>query len=140
METRSLLIIAILVFSCAGVVNSIWFGLELKRFVDRTPILVSRLHMMRFKKVVAHQMYAALFQIVLLSTPPILFVVGLMLEVLYGSDILFVIVPSAIIIIVAAISRTWETRAKILPTATPEMSQERDAIVRTWLRKPWPDW
>ncbi len=96
--------------------------------------------MMRFKKVVAHQMYAALFQIVLLSTPPILFVVGLMLEVLYGSDILFVIVPSAIIIIVAAISRTWETRAKILPTATPEMSQERDAIVRTWLRKPWPDW
>lgn len=133
-------ITAILVFAFAGVANSIWFGLELKRFLDRNPVLGNHLQMIRFKKAVAHQMYAALLQIVLLSVPPVIFVVGLMLEILYGSDFLFIVLPSAVILIVAAISRRWETRAKNMRTGTPEMAEERDGIVRTWLRKPWPDW
>ena len=140
MDTRSILIAAILFFAFAGVANAIWFGLELKRFLDRNPVLGTRLQMMRFKKAVAHQMYAALLQIVLLSIPPVIFVAGLMLEILWGSDFLFIVFPSAIILIVAAISRRWETQAKNMRTGTPEMAEERDAIVQTWRRKPWPDW
>ena len=140
MDTRSLLILGIIGFSAAGVMNSIWFGLELKRFVDRTPVLASHLDMMRFKKVVSHQMHAALFQIVLLSAPIVIFITGMMFEFLTGSDILLVVVPSVIILIVGVIFRKLEMRAKTMPTASPEIGAERDAIVRTWLRKPLPDW
>ena len=140
MDTRSLFILGILGFAAIGVANSIWFGLELKRFIDRTPVLATHLDMMRFKKVVSHQMYAALLQIVLLSAPLVIFFTGMMFEFLNASDIFVIIIPSVIVLIVAAISRRWETRAKIMPTASPEIQAEREAIVHTWLRKPFPDW
>jgi len=140
MDTRSLFILGIFGFAAVGVANSLWFGMELKRFVDRTPVLASHLDMMRFKRVVSHQMYAALLQIVLLSAPLVIFFTGMMFEFLAGSDIFVIIIPSVIILIVAGISRKWETRAKTIPTADPELQKQRDAIVHTWLRKPLPDW
>jgi len=140
MDTRSLFIFGILGFATAGLMSSVWFGLELKKFVDRTPILATHLDMMRFKRVVSHQMYAALLQVVLLSAPIVIFFTGMMFDFLTASDIFVIIVPSVIILIVAAFTRKWETRAKTMPTASPEIKAERDAIVHTWLRKPLPDW
>jgi len=140
MDTRTLFIVGILGFAFAGVVNSLWFGLELRRFVDRTPVLASRLDMMRFKKVVSHQMYAALVQLVVLSAPIVIFAAGIMFKVLGGTDFLFIIIPSVVILVLAGITRRWETRAKTIPVADPEIEAERNTIVHTWLRKPWPDW
>ena len=123
-----------------AVVNAFWFGTELKNFVSSTPRLESSHDIERFKTVVAHQMYAALVQFVLLAAPPIVFFVGVFRSVLSPSDILYIIGPSAVILIVAAIYRSEEKRAKSIPTADPELERQRDAIIHTWLRKPLPDW
>ncbi len=123
-----------------AVVNAVWFGTELKSFLTSTPRLESSRDIERFKTVVAHQMYAALVQIALLAAPPIAFFVGIFRGVLGPSDLLYIIGPSAIILVVAAMYRGHEKRAKSLPTADPELERQRDAIIHTWLRKPWPDW
>ena len=140
MDPRSLCLLGMLGLPAAAVFNALWFGTELKNYVSSTPRLESSHDLERFKTVVAHQMYAALAQIVLLAAPPIIFFAGIILGVLSPSDILYVIGPSAIIIIVAAMYRSWEKRAKTIPTADPELQKQRDAIVHTWLRKPFPDW
>jgi len=140
MEPRSLYLMAMLGLPALAVVNAFWFGTELKNFVDSTPRLESSHDIERFKTVVAHQMYAALIQIVLLATPPIVYFIGIFRGVLSPSDIVFIIGPSAVILIVAAIYRPHEKRAKTIPTADPELERQRDAIIHTWLRKPLPDW
>jgi hypothetical protein len=123
-----------------AVVNAFWFGTELKNFLSSTPRLESSHDLERFKTVVAHQMHAALIQIVLLATPPIVFFVGIFRGVLSPSDLLYIIGPSAVILIVAAMYRGHEKRAKSIPTADPELEKQRDAIIHTWMRRPWPDW
>lgn len=140
MDIRTILIAGIVVFAAAGVVNSVWFGRQLKRYVLSTRMLSSDLDVFRFKKVVANQMRAALFQIVLLSMPIVVFISGIMFKALYPGDIFFVIIPSLVILAVAAYFRSWEMRARNVPVATPELLDQRDAIVRTWLRKALPDW
>lgn len=135
-----MLLLVMLGLPAAAVVNAVWFGTELKNFVTTTPRLESSHDLERFKAVVGRQMYAALAQIVLLATPPIAYALGLVFGVLRPSDVVYVIFPSAVIIIVAAVYRGWEKRAKTIPTADPEIQRQRDAIIHTWLRKPWPDW
>ncbi len=131
---------AMLGLPALAVVNAFWFGTELKNFLSSTPRLESSHDLERFKTVVAHQMYAALIQIVLLATPPIVFFFGIFRGVLNPSDLLYIIGPSAVILIVAAMYRGHEKRAKSIPTADPELEQQRDAIIHTWMRRPWPDW
>jgi hypothetical protein len=140
MDTRTICLLAILGCMATAIVNSLWFGFELRRFAATTTVIESEHQMESFKRVVGNQMYAALFQIVLLSAPLVVFFTGLMLGALHASDILFVVVPSAVIIVIAAIFKTWENRLKTIAVATPELLAERDAVVHTWLRKPWPSW
>jgi len=140
MEPRSLYLLAMLGLPALAVVNAFRFGTELKNFVDSTQRLESSHDIERFKTVVAHQMYAALLQIVLLAAPLVIFGVGVVRGVLNPPDILYIIGPSAVILIVAAMYRGHEKRAKSILTADPELERQRDAIVHTWLRKPLPDW
>jgi hypothetical protein len=140
MDTRILLIIGVVGFAAIGVANSIWFGLQLKNYANRTASLESDLDLFRFKKMVAKQMYAALAQIVVLSAPIVIFIAGIMFEALRGSDIVYVIVPSVVIIILGGFFRGWEKHVRSVPAATPELAEQRDAVVRTWLRKALPDW
>jgi len=140
MDPRTIYVFFMVALPAIGVLNAFWFGTELKKFVASTPILASSRDIEEFKTTVAHQMYAALAQIALLATPPILYFAGLFTGVLRPSDFVFILVPSVLIIAVAAIYRGEEARAKTLPATDPELERQRDAIVRTWMRKPWPDW
>jgi hypothetical protein len=140
MDPRSPYLLVMLGLPALAVLNALWFGLELKNFLSATPRLNSSRDLEGFKVVVAHQMYAALVQIVLLATPPIVFFIGVFRKVLSPSDILYIIGPSAVILIVAAMYRGQEKHAKIIPTTDPELERQRDAVVQTWLRKPLPDW
>ncbi len=140
MDPRTIYLLLMVALPAIGVLNAFWFGNELKSFIASTPKLASSRDMEEFKTVVAHQMYAALAQIVLLATPPILYFAGLFQGVLRPSDIVFILVPSMVILAVAAIYRGGEARAKTMPATDPELERQRDAIVQTWMRKPWPDW
>ncbi|HSN56286.1 MAG TPA: hypothetical protein VLT32_16590 [Candidatus Sulfomarinibacteraceae bacterium] len=140
METRIILLAAILTCFAAALLNALWFGLELRRFSKRTRILASTADLEEFKRVVGNQMRAALAQIGLLALPAVLFAVGLVLEEFEAGDILFIIVPSALVVVLAMVFRTWEVDVRSIRVVGPELAAERDAIVTTWRRKPLPDW
>jgi hypothetical protein len=140
METRIILLAAILTCFAAALLNALWFGLELRRFSKRTRILASTADLEEFKRVVGNQMRAALAQIGLLALPAVLFAAGLVLEEFDAGDILFIIVPSALVVVLAMVFRTWEVEVRSIRVVGPELAAERDAIVTTWRRKPLPDW
>jgi hypothetical protein len=140
METRVILLAAILTCFAAALLNGLWFGLELRRFSKRTRVLASTADLEEFKRVVGNQMRAALAQIGLLALPAVLFAAGLVLEELDAGDILFIIVPSALVVVLAMVFRTWEVDVRSIRVVGPELAAERDAIVTTWRRKPLPDW
>ena len=137
---RTVYLAVILGLPVIAAINALWFGAELKRFADRIPRLETPLEMTRYRRLIARQMYAALFQLLLLAIPPIVFFYGLVHRVLMGTDLLFVIVPSAVIIIIAQLNRRHEARVRNIPADNEQFAAERDEIVRTWVRKPLPDW
>ena len=136
---RQVLIWLMLLLPAAGVVNGLWFSSELKRFLDRVPMLASSHHVEQFKQVVARQMYAALVQLVILALPPVVFFCGLVMGALGLADVLFVIIPSAVVLVVAMAMRPTELKARSIPAADPELERQRDLIVDTWLKKAVPD-
>lgn len=136
---RSTYLMLMLLLPAIAAVNALYFGAELRRFAMEVPRLESSHHLERFKQVVARQMYAALVQIVLLGLPAVVFVVGIARGALTAGDILFVVIPAAVIILIAQVNRRDEARVRELP-AEPTLTAQRDRIVRTWVRKPLPDW
>jgi len=140
MDPRNLYILAMLACFGMAVVNALYFGNELKRFTASTPTLASTHDLERFKTVVGHQMYAALAQIGLLATPTLIYFAGVFNGTLPPSDLLYVLVPSAVILLLAAQYNSWEKKAKNLKAADPELTAQRDAIVHTWMKKPLPNW
>ena len=136
---RSAWLAAMLILPALAAGNALYFGAELRRFAAEVPRLASSHDLERFKRVVARQMYAALVQIVLLASPALVFFVGVVDGALSGSDILYVVIPAAVIIVIAQANRRDEARVRELP-AEPELAAQRDRIVRTWVRRPLPDW
>lgn len=137
---RSTYLMLILLLPLAAIVNAWWFGSELQRFARQVTSFTSTHEIERFKGVVARQMYAALVQIVLLALPPILFFVGLARGALEPGDVIFIIVPSAVVIMVAMLYKQTEKLVKSIPAQDDELRRQRDAIIHTWLKKPLPDW
>ncbi len=138
--TRDLLLVGLLALPAAAVLNAAYFGVELRRFLRDTPRITGTHELERLKAVVARQMYAALAQIVLLAAPPILFGIGLVQGLLDPSEVLVVVVPAAAALLAGAAFKRTEAQVRSLPAADEHLAAQRDAIVRTWLRKPVPDW
>jgi len=124
----------------AAIVNAYYCGTLLQAFLRNVSGLASSADLERFKRVVARQMYAALVQLALLAVPPILYAVGLVIGVLVPGDIVYILVPSAVVIVVAQLFKPLETRVKAIPAANGELARQRDEIVHTWMKKPLPDW
>jgi len=137
---RSTYLMLMLLLPLAAILNAWWFGSELQRFANQVRSFSSTNEIERFKGVVARQMYAALVQIVLLIVPPILFFVGLARGALTPGDVVFIIVPSAVVILVAALYKQTEKQVKSIPAQDDELQRQRDKIIHTWLKKPLPDW
>ncbi len=137
---RSTYIFLVLLFPALALVNAWWFGRELKAFVDSTPVISSTNDIERMKTVVGRQMYAALVQVVLLTAGPAIYFVGMFRGALGPADVMFIILPSAAVIVLASVYKRVETKAKGIPVPDEELRRQRDTIVHTWLKKPLPDW
>jgi hypothetical protein len=123
-----------------GVANAVVFGSELRRFASEVTTISSTAHMERFKQVVARQMYAALAQIGFLGAPVVVFFAGVVRKVMGPGDVLLIIIPSAIILLLAQAYKKVETAVRELPVADEQLRRQRDHIVDTWMKKPFPDW
>ena len=95
-ETYRLLMLG---FPVVALLNAWWFGRDLQDFVKRTPRIASTADIENMKAAVSRQMYAALAQIGLLAVGPIAYAVGLAKGALEPSDIVFIILPSAAVLL-----------------------------------------
>ncbi len=137
---RSTLITLLLALPAIGAASALYFGNELQRFLEKVPILASTRDLERLKVVIARQMYAALAQIVILGAPMIVFFIGFRSGDLSPADLVFIIIPSAIILLIASTHKKTEKQVQTMPTADEYLEKERDKLVETWLKKPFPDW
>ncbi len=138
--TRPAIVVLLLLLPAVAAANAVYFGSELGRFAARVPRLASTADLELLKRVVARQMYAALAQIVLLAAPIAIFFGGVVAGLLAPSDVVLVVVPSAVILLVAFAYKQVEARVKTTPADDPELARQRDEIVAVWLKKPLPDW
>ncbi len=119
---------------------AVMFGLEMKRFAEETPRISTRRDLDAFGRMAKRQMYAALAQIVILGLPVVLYVVGLLNGTLRNDDFLYVVVPGSIVFVAARLLKGWERRVQSLPVDDGGLERERDAMVRVWMHRPFPDW
>jgi hypothetical protein len=139
-EPRTVFIATMLLLPAAAVVNAIVHGLQLNSFLKRTPTFATYQNIVDFEKIVARQMYAALLQIVLLVTPGILFVIGLVRLVLAVDDFIYVMLPALAILAFGAAFKMLENRARSIPVDDPVLEERRNYIVEVWNSKALPNW
>jgi fatty acid desaturase len=137
---REELLYAILGLLGLGLVNLLWGGLELGRFRREVKVIASTHELERFKRLAAHQMYAALAQIGLLGLPILVFFFGLARGDLHPPDVGYLIFPSLIVLVLAFLFKKVEGDVQRTAAADDLLSGQRDAVVRTWLKRPFPDW
>jgi len=138
--SRTGYITLILLLPGVAVLNALIHGSQLKAFLERTPAFATYQDIVEFEKVVARQMYAALVQIVLLVAPGVVFVVGIIRHVLSVEDILFVVLPSFVILALGVAFKKVENQVRSIPVSDPILEERRDHIIRVWMTKPFPDW
>ncbi len=123
-----------------GLLLSVVFGWQLKRFCDRTPEIRTGADLEAFKRVVAGQMYAALAQIVILLAPWAVFGYGFFTGKLAIGDALYLTLPYIAVGIGGLLMKRVEERAKHLPVSDPQLEEARDRVVHTWVKRALPDW
>ncbi|MCK5840650.1 MAG: hypothetical protein KAH31_00670 [Candidatus Sabulitectum sp.] len=123
-----------------SLVSGIVLMTELKKFMAGTPRIETGQDLEHFKKIVKHQMYAALLQIVLLGTPVFIFSYGIQKGILGFGDILYVIVPNSIVIALGLILKKLEKKGQSISASTPELRSEVDSVVYFWKKKALPNW
>ena len=139
--TRTTIFAIMLTCPAIGLILCLYFGSLLKRFLTNTPEIKSAQDMERFKQLVKGQMFAALAQIAVLSIPILVFVYGLWIKVLKpNTDILYMLVPSLVVLGAGMALKSVERNVQNVPTATDELTKERDRIVDIWLHQPFPNW
>lgn len=139
-DPRNLFIALMLLCPTVAVINSLVFGSKLKRFARRIRMFSSQDDIVRFQRVVAQQMYAALTQIVLLSVPAVLYVLGVVRGFLGVADLVFVVFPSLVVLAFGIAMKKVEQQVRRIPARDEDLTRQRDAVVTTWMRKPFPDW
>lgn len=138
--SRTGYITLMLLLPAVAVLNAIIHGSQLREFLERTPAFATYQDIVELEKIVARQMYAALVQIVLLVAPGVVFVVGLVRGVLSVEDILFVVLPSFVILALGVAIKKVENTVRSIPVADPILEERREQIVKVWMTKPFPDW
>ena len=130
----------ILLLPAVAVINAIIHGAQLKGFLERTPAFTTYQDIVEFEKVVARQMYAALVQIALLVAPWVVFIVGIVRKIITPSDIVYVVLPSFVILGLGVAFKKLENKVRSIPVSDSILEERREHIVRVWLTKPFPDW
>lgn len=137
---RSTLLVLMVMFPAVAIVNAVFSGLALRRYLAETPRIENRAHLDHYKAVVKRQMFAALAPVVLLSIPTLLFFHGVFEEILSVGDLLYIIAPSLVIIGIGVVLKRVEKRARTQEVSDPGLLAERDEVNEVWIHKPFPDW
>ena len=94
----------------------------------------------RFKQMAASQMYQGFAQICLVFSPIVIFLGGFLGKHLFLADLIYVVVPFLLMVLFGFYVRVMERQVQTTPAMTADLERERDAVVKSWLTKPFPDW
>ena len=139
-DSRGLFLAVMLVLPAIACVNSFVHSSQLKAFLERTPAFETYQTIVDFEQVVSRQMYAALLQIGLLVSPGVIFMIGLIMGTLTVEDVIYVMLPSMVVLALGLAFKKLENRVKSIPVSDPILAERRDHIVTVWDSKPFPDW
>ena len=135
-----MLIWTMIAFYVLGLVNTAvgWTRLDACATDHRS--LESEQDMGAYKALVATQMYLALAQIVLLLVPVAIYFYGAITGRLGTRGLVVVLFMSTVIIVLSKVMKRTASDIKAIPCATTDLATERERVVSTWDRRPFPDW
>ena len=116
------------------------FGIDLKRFLARTPALATPEHLEEYRRVVARQMYGALLILALALAAGAVMIGGIVLHRASPAELTYLLVLGGVFVAVGAWNKSVEARAKSIAAADGEYVRQRDEIVRVWMKRPLPNW
>ena len=137
---RPTLITLMLLFPGLGAVNAIYHGRLLQEYVRQTRRIKDLAGLTRFQMTVARQMYAALAQLILLTTPVVLYFFGVLTDHLHLGDIAFVVIPGTLIFALGYFFKKVEAQACRIPALGKDLEEQRLAVIKTWKTRPLPNW
>ena len=127
------------------IVGGIWIigilsGIDLHRFLIRTPLIRSSKDLSLFKQLASRQMYAALVMIGLggFTLPIFLFFLW---QAWFVEDDVYLLLGCAVAFWVPIPwVRSVQSLVKRTPVSDGELYAERERIVKIWMQKALPDW
>lgn len=133
-------IVMLVICPALAAANLFWGWMALTSFLREHPKITNGGDMDRFKQMAASQMYQGFVQVLLVFLPVIFFFGGLLTQNLTTRDFLYVIIPFCMVVSFGLYVKNMERQVQTTPALTAELERERDAVVKTWLTKPFPDW
>jgi hypothetical protein len=137
---RPVFIALMLILPSISLMLAVFGHVSLLRFAGRVKTLATQDDLEAFKRMAKTQMILALAVIPFIGIPAFLYGFGLFTGALSLSDLLFVLIPSGIVIVYSLVMKSTERKVKETPAADEDMLRERDRIVGVWMEKMLPDW
>jgi hypothetical protein len=122
-----------------AMIAAIALGIDLARFLSRVPTLRSDDDLADFRRVVARQMYGALFMLAMAFAAGAVIVGGTITGHTRPIEWVFLGVVGMMFGAVGIWNKSIERKAKVIP-AEGEYAEQRDAIVEVWMKRPFPNW
>jgi hypothetical protein len=139
---EAILTMAALVFCVLGfLVTAVVVGIDMTRFLARTPELRTEADMDAYRGLVGRNMLAAL--VALLFGIPALILLGVAFYMEYVDWCILslaAMLTTALSLATSLWTKSLEKRLKNIPTADEDMDAERDHIVEVWHKRMLPDW
>lgn len=129
-----------LILPAFGIANAVYHGRLLQDYVRRTRTIEDVAGLGQFQKMVARQMYAALFQLVLIFTPIVIYFIGVPTEILRFADIVFVMIPGGVLMALGYYFKKVEAEACRIQAVNEDLDEQRLAVIKAWRTKPLPTW
>ena len=137
---KSLIVFGITAANFAMIIVGLYGGGSIKKFLAKVSAIKDEQDMMLFKKMAAEQMYLTLFLMPVCVMSLLVYLFFLFTGFFTGSEKLFFLVQYVAIFYFSKKMKQDETKSRTLEVSSDTLRQERDHIVATWEKKPFPDW
>jgi archaellum biogenesis protein FlaJ (TadC family) len=115
-------------------------GLDMRRFLARTPALRSAKDLQALRRVVARNMYVVLILMALAAAWLLLVAVALYQSWLAWHDLQLILLAGVPLTVVGVWAKSVESRVKSTPAVNETLREERDKVFSVWASRALPDW
>lgn len=136
---RDSLLVLIVTFAALSLILGGLGARQLNQFIRAVPAITSVQDLRQLKRMVAFQMYAAAFQVLILVLPLFIYGIGVWQNTLRTGDLVFVALPVAAVGLVGTLIKRMERTVRAMPVKE-EFQEEFERVVLIWQKRIFPDW